>query len=576
MQTFSQVPTMPFSPNDRSANLRVTPWGARRLVHAASLVLMSLVLLFSVAGTSLTRADDAAPSPYAATLRKHGIEPNAAGLGKYLRQLHPDGQQRLIEQLGSERFADRESAMRRLMALSIPPTKALRIAAEGRDPEIRWRAKKILAVGKSQQSARTVLMHAIFKTIEREKVAGLTAELLRAVVLCDQRYLRLAVRAAVRATVGPDDAALLRKATKHDDKQVVVAAIGGLGAALGTRARDDLRRLLEHKTEEISLAAARALADQGDRTSLGQLVKLLDATALEVRVDAVKTLRQVSHSRHNYLVYEDASARKEGIRRWAVWVEGRGRTAKLHFPLKRVRIELGRTLITFYGQNKVIELDASGKQIWEKTGLENPTASTGLTNGHRLISSLIGQSVVEYDDSGKEVWRKDGLPKHPLSVRRLENGNTLIACGESHRVVEIRPDGSTAWEITINGWPMDVWRLDRGRTLVTLQNDTRVVELDRAGKVRWEIKDLKRPVAAQRLENGNTLVTEYGGGRVAERDRDGKIVWQHTGLQSPRSAERLSNGNTLIVDRSGVREVDRQGKIIWQKQMTGAHHATRY
>jgi len=535
---------------------------------------------FPFGDKSITRADDAAPSPYAATLREHGIKPDAAGLGKYLRQLHPnEGQRRevrrLIEQLGSDRFTDRESAMRRLTALPIPPTEALRIAAESGNAEVRFRARTILARVKPRRLVRVVLMHAVFKTIETDKVQGLTAELLRAVTLCDQRHLQLAVRAAVRAAARPDDASLLREATKDDDKEVVAAAIDGLGAALGKSATGDLRRLLEHKTEEISLAASRALADQGDRTSLARLVKLLSAAALDVRVGAVQTLRQVSHTRHDYLPYKEALARKEAIKRWAAWVEGEGRRAKLHFPLKGVRIELGRTLITIHEQNKVIELDASGKQVWEKTGLKYPFASTGLPNGHRLISCYKGEYVVEYDASGKEVWRTN-LSKKPYSVRRLENGNTLVACVNSNEVLEIRPDGSTEWEITINGGPFDVRRLDSGRTLVALYGGGRVVEVDRAGKVHWEIKGLGHPMGAQRLENGNTLVVEPTEGRVSEWDRGGKIVWQYTDLKSLRSAERLSNGNTLIADDFGVREVDRQGNVMWQKQMTGVAHATRY
>lgn len=103
-----------------------------------------------------------------------------------------------------------------------------------------------------------------------------------------------------------------------------------------------------------------------------------------------------------------------------------------------------------------------------------------------------------------------------------------------------------------------------------------MVEVDRTGKVHWEIKGLSSPGTAQKLENGNTLVAEQLGVRVTERDRGGKIVWQYTGLKSPRSAERLSNGNTLVADSRGVLEVDRQGKIIWQKKMSGVTHATRY
>ena len=42
------------------------------------------------------------------------------------------------------------------------------------------------------------------------------------------------------------------------------------------------------------------------------------------------------------------------------------------------------------------------------------------------------------------------------------------------------------------------------------------------------------------------------------------------------SAERLSNGNTLIACQTDVREVDWQGKTIWQKNLTGVYHAIRY
>ena len=525
----------------------------------------------------MTSAEDTALPLYTATLRGSGIEPDAAGLRKYLRQLHPDEQQRraarqLIEQLGAEGFADRESAMKELIAMPVPPTEATRKAAESRDAEIRWRAKIILA---TQKPRRTVVMHAVFKTIELKKVPGLTNELLRAVGLCDQRHLRAAVLAAVQASSGPNDMPLLRRAAVGDDKEVVVVAIGGL-SGIGTDARDDLRGLLEHKTEEIRLAAARALADQGDRVSLDPLVKLLKSESLEVRLGSVQTLRQASGERHKYVAYEDEATRKKAVKRWSEWVRDEGPTAKLRFPLKSIRVELGRTLITVYTRNKVIELDASGKQIWEKTGLKQPWASVGLPNGHRLISNYTGRSVIEYDTGGKEVWRKDKLPASPFNVRRLGNGNTLIACSDSQKVIEIRPDGSTAWEITIAGRPMDVRRLENGRTLVTLQNGHRVVEVDHEGKIQWELKGVVSPITAQRLEDGTTLVAEVGAGRVAQWDRAGKVVWEHKSLKNPYSAERLSNGNTLIVHANDVREVNQQGETVWEKKMTGLAHATRY
>ena len=54
-----------------------------KLNHVVALLTLGVVVFTS----SSAPADDAVQSPYAATLRKHGIKPDAAGLGKYLRQL---------------------------------------------------------------------------------------------------------------------------------------------------------------------------------------------------------------------------------------------------------------------------------------------------------------------------------------------------------------------------------------------------------------------------------------------------------------------------------------------------------
>jgi len=540
-------------------------------------------LSFILVWVSISRpalADDAVVSPYSAILQKHGIDQDAKGLGEYLRKLHPSEEQqreakRLVEQLGSEKYFDRESATLQLIEMPAPPTEMLKLATKSDNIEIRVRAHRIL---REANPLRSELIYAALTTIERDRVPGLASDLLKTVPLCEPYHLRRAVREAMRTTAQPGDVPLLREATKNNDPQIVIAAIFGLEAALGESTQDDLRRLMEHPTEEVSLAATRALANQGDRTSLRSLLKLLDAKSLEVRVGAIGTMRQLTGKRNQYLAYEDPGPREKAIGRWATWIESNGDTAKLHFPLQTANIELGHTLITVGGLDKVIVLDANGKQIWEKEGLDHPCGCIGLPNGHRLLLSNNGRYAAEYDGGGKEIWRKTELPEGPIGVRRLGNGNTLVGCGGG-KVVEIRPDGSTAWEVTLGGLPVDVRRLENGRTLVSQNTNNRVVEVDRDGKVVWELKDLDDPRTAQRLENGNTLVAESGAGRVTERDRTGKIVWQHDGLGQPHSAQRLPNGNTLISiygEGGGVQEVDRAGKIVWEKKIDEVWHASRY
>jgi hypothetical protein len=86
------------------------------------------------------------------------------------------------------------------------------------------------------------------------------------------------------------------------------------------------------------------------------------------------------------------------------------------------------------------------------------------------------------------VWKADGLVG-AMTVERLENGNTLVAC----------MNGGT------NGAGM-------------------VVELDPQKNQVWKLEGLRNPYDAQRLPNGNTLVTDQQ--RVQEVDPDKKVIWQ--------------------------------------------------
>ena len=126
----------------------------------------------------------------------------------------------------------------------------------------------------------------------------------------------------------------------------------------------------------------------------------------------------------------------------------------------------------------------------------------------------------------------------------------------------MRPDGSFAWELQLDGRPTDAKLLDNGRLLVALSQQKQVVEIDRSGKVFWKLEGLRNPWSAQRLPDGNTLVCDIGQRQVQEYDRNGRVVWSYSVNQSY-SAQRLPNGKTLLADRSGVRELDPAGGVHW-------------
>lgn len=423
---------------------------------------------------------------------------------------------------------------------------------------------------------RDGVIRAALRQISQDEVAGAAGEILAVAAMVERTNLLAAAREAIAASAGEADAPLLKEALEDENANKRIVATSALAGALGEAASPLLADLLSDDNDEVRLAAARALANEGDRRSLKTLGELLNSDDLHVRSRSVQALRALTGQRFKFVAYEKPETRSGPADEWRKWIGAEGQTAKLTFPIGDSRVLLGRTLLALYSQSRVVEYDTNLKQTWELKGIQRPWAAEGLPNGHRLIASYNGKFVAEYDENGKQVWRKDGLPGYASNAHRLDNGNTLVSCANAQKVLEISPEKEIVWEARINGNPQDARRLENGNTLVALQSASKVVEIDRKGDIKWEINKLRGPFSASRLDNGNTLVALQSAGEVAEYDRSGKQVWKHSGLSSPYDAQRLDNGNTLIVDRRGYREVDSRGKVLLQKNISGALRIHRY
>jgi hypothetical protein len=77
----------------------------------------------------------------------------------------------------------------------------------------------------------------------------------------------------------------------------------------------------------------------------------------------------------------------------------------------------GHFIVALYGSQKVVEIDAAGKVVWEKGNIGYPTFATRLRNGNVLVANTNDQSLVEFDRAGKEVW-KQKTSGRPFRVRR--------------------------------------------------------------------------------------------------------------------------------------------------------------
>jgi hypothetical protein len=65
----------------------------------------------------------------------------------------------------------------------------------------------------------------------------------------------------------------------------------------------------------------------------------------------------------------------------------------------------GNVLVARYGQGQIVELDWTGKVIWQ-VNTPNPSYAMRMTNGNTLATNTNNNGIVEFDRDGKEVWKQ--------------------------------------------------------------------------------------------------------------------------------------------------------------------------
>ena len=235
----------------------------------------------------------------------------------------------------------------------------------------------------------------------------------------------------------------------------------------------------------------------------------------------------------------------------------------------------GFTLIADYSDNKIVEVNEKGDEVFVMEEIYGAWDVECLDSGNLLITEFSVSRVQEVTRTGDMVWSYEDL-RNPYDADRLANGNTLIANTFAGKVVEVDPAGEVVWEYAEGIRPFDVDRLANGNTLIADVLKDRVLEVSADGEVVWEKKGLPNVHDVDRLPNGNTLVTLRTLNRVVELDRTGQEVFSLGQLNAPSDADRLPNGNTLVAENNMVREFDRKGHVVWKKDMTWAVEVNRY
>jgi len=166
----------------------------------------------------------------------------------------------------------------------------------------------------------------------------------------------------------------------------------------------------------------------------------------------------------------------------------------------------GGVFICECGTSRLIEVGRDGK-IRKEIKIETATkgahgqfrVARKLANGNYLVAFTGDRLVREFDGGGK-ILRTIPVPGNPYGALRLPSGNTLIACGDGHKLIEVDAQDKVVWSIDENEIPGHPLRFVAGM---------------------------------QRLPNGNTVVCNWGGhGRIGGQPQvfevtpDKKVVWQ--------------------------------------------------
>jgi hypothetical protein len=214
---------------------------------------------------------------------------------------------------------------------------------------------------------------------------------------------------------------------------------------------------------------------------------------------------------------------------------------QLNTPVQNTYLPNGDILITYKGNQRVIEVNHAKQIVWQQgmTGvagshfnqLNNPNSAELLENGHILIADESNNRVIEVDRFHRIVWRYGSPNGTKLSgaafASRLPSGNTLITDSNNNRILEVTPDGHVAWQYVTNTRPGSVAapaptravRLKNGNTLISDQFNDQVIEVDATGTIVFS--QGKIGVAGSGF---NELNAPY----------DAKAVGDYTGLTAPK------------------------------------------
>jgi hypothetical protein len=541
-----------------------------RILRTTAVSGLALILLAAV-----SRGDKADPGTRdERMLREAGVEPDGPGLLAFIRKnTTTDADlaalERLLKDLGADRFRVREQATLRLIAVGERAVPLLRDAEKSRDPEVVYRARRCLEQIKRVPSE--ALLAAAARLLALRKPEGTAKVLLDYIPFAEQEYLVEEVcttLAAVAVRDGKPDPVVVEGLSDRRPARRAAAGIALTRAGAGKLPA--LHKLLQDPKPQVRLGVGLALVQAGQKEALPVLIALLEELP-EAKVGEVEHML--------YTLAGDKApeapaelwgeARKKYRAAWDDWYRAHKNSLDLGKLTDAAR-RAGHTLVLLLDDGRAVDLDRDNKQEWQIEGLRFPLDAQYLPGDRLLVAEYQGGRVSERNRKGEVVWEKRVL--QPLVAQRLPSGNTFIAT--SNQFSEVDKSGKEVWSQTppLGGKIMKAVCLGNGHIACVAEvGSSRFFEIDRDGNVlrNFPVQLTTSGGRIDVLPNGHVLVPEKDNNRLVEHNRKGRRVWEAP-FEQPIAAVRLGNGHMLVTSYQSKKaiELDRNGKPVWEYEST--------
>jgi HEAT repeat protein len=475
--------------------------------------------------------------------------------------------EQLIKRLGHREFTIRSQASRDLVQLGNLALPALRRAQLDQDPEIAGRATACVRAIEDRSNRTLVL--AVVRLSGKHPIDRTVEALIQFLPFAGDEEVANEIWYALDALTiqqGKLDPSVIAALVSESTLRRAVA-----GYLVARRAKPAERRkvlaLLSDADPFVRLRTAQGLLGAGNSHGIPTLIALLDQPLIDIAWQAEELLHWVASG--NSPTAAVATSAKDSGRTcrvaWQQWWQRAGPELDLR-STERVLRRPGLLLAFDVNQSQVLLIGCDGTTRWQLTTLEQVMDAQLLPSGRLLTAEepqrrpargdVLGSVARERDLHGNILWQCDGPPQ-PMAVRRLPNGNTLVA--GARRIIEITPDKQLSASLAIPEEsyqsvfvPTFTWRPDNGRPLVWLnpsQRDARIYASLNPATLKFEDEFFLAERTSLRgiLSNGHYFVRTDND--LLEREGE-RVIWRcpltshdATGLCD---VLRLRNGDTVL------------------------------